>query len=148
MNKKFGLLVVGILVVAGSCMPIMGVALTSEDQRFLNWVARTSEILSADCRLMELAGERHYDLDGLAIGSKWLHDDANKALIEIDHYHVSSVLKHGKSEFKLGLQDLKQAGYYFNGGARNTSGDDIEKGCNYLESAERHMRKAEALLST
>ena len=145
MNKKFGLIVIGILVVMGSCMPITGMALTSEDQRFLEWTINTSNTLTTDCKLLTSAIER-FDFDSVAIRSKWLHDDANKALIEIDHYHVSSALKPAKSEFKLALEDCKWAGYYYNRGARNISADDLEKANNYLKSATRHIDKTTALL--
>ena len=147
MNKKFGLLVVGILVVMSSCMPITGVALTSEDQQFASWASRTSKTLSADCGSIGRAAER-FDLDSLAMSGKWLYDDANKALSEIDRYHVSSVLKPVKSEFKLGLEDCKRAGYYYNRGARNINADDLEKANNYAKSATRHIKKATALLPT
>ena len=146
MNKKFGLLIIGILIVMSSCMPIIGVALTSEDRQFLEWLSDTAKTLELD-RGYILDAIDEVDLDGMATYSKWLHDDANEALSQIDQYHVSSALKPVKNEFKLALQDDKLAGYYFHEGGKNSNFSDIEKATEYLKSALRHMKKVNALLS-
>lgn len=65
---------------------------------------------------------------------------------KIDQFDVSSALKPSKDEFKLGLQDFKQAGYYGEKGARNYDADDLETSTDYMERAARHMERAADLL--
>ncbi|BDC35802.1 MAG: hypothetical protein EF806_04465 [Candidatus Methanoliparum thermophilum] len=159
-NKKFVLLIIGILVVAGSCYAyysayyrgdsksedqVINWTSKSDDQQFLDWMIRTVEKLMIDGEFI-LSALKEHDLDGIAMAGKWLYDDCDKALSEIDRYHVSPALEPLKNEFKLYLQDLKQAGYYYNRSARNINPDDIKKGNNYLESALGHFKKVKRYL--
>lgn len=94
---------------------------------------------------MRSAAER-FDFEGVEVYSGMLYDDAKKALNEIDQFFVSPTLKPSKDEFKLALQNYKQAGYYGENGARNYDVDDMETSTDYLETAAIHSFRASDVL--
>lgn len=126
-------------------MPTPTSVLTYQDSEYRDWVISTLPSISLDLDLITSAAER-FDFEGVERYSGMLYDDAKKALDEIDQFDVSSALKPSKDEFKLALQDYKQAGYYGEKGARNYDTDDIETSTNYLERAARHSFRAGDLL--
>ena len=126
-------------------MPTPTSVLTYQDSEYTDWTISTLPSISLDLNLMTSAAER-FDFEGVEMYSGMLYDDAKKALDEIDQFDVSSALKPSKDEFKLALQDFKQAGYYGEKGARNYDTDDIETSTNYLERAARHSFRAGDLL--
>jgi len=119
--------------------------LTYQDSEYSDWCIDTTYSISLDLDLCQSAAER-LDFEGVELYSGMLYDDAKKALDEIDQFDVSYALKPSKDEFKLALQDLKQAGYYGEKGARNYDADDLETSGDYLERAARHLERAADLL--
>ena len=121
------------------------VSVSTQDFEYAQWGSDTLHTVGLDMELAANAAER-FDFEGVETYSGMLYDDAKKALYEIDQYDVSPALKPSKDEFRLALQDLKQAGYYGERGARNYDADDLETSGDYLESAAKHLNRAAALM--
>ena len=119
--------------------------LTYQDSEYKKWAIESIYSITLDLNLMTNAAER-LDFEGVETYSGMLYEDAKKALNEIDQFGVSPTLRPSKDEFKLALQDFKQAGYYGEKGARNYDVDDIETATKYIESATKHTERSTDLL--
>ena len=119
--------------------------LTYQDSEYKKWAIESIYSITLDLNLMTNAAER-LDFEGVETYSGMLYEDAKKALNEIDQFGVSPTLRPSKDEFKLALQDFKQAGYYGEKGARNYDVDDIETATKYIESATKHTERSTGLL--
>ena len=119
--------------------------LTYQDSEYKKWAIESIYSITLDLNLMTNAAER-LDFEGVETYSGMLYEDAKKALNEIDQFGVSPTLRPSKDEFKLALQDFKQAGYYGEKGARNYDVDDIETATKYMESATKHTERSTDLL--
>lgn len=119
--------------------------LTYQDSEYKKWAIESIYSITLDLNLTTNAAER-LDFEGVETYSGMLYEDAKKALNEIDQFGVSPTLRPSKDEFKLALQDFKQAGYYGEKGARNYDVDDIETATEYIESATKHTERSTDLL--
>ena len=114
-----------------------------QDSEYAGWIIDTAERIISDQNLIASAAEsaERFDCEGVEVYSGMLYDDANKALNEIDQFFISQRLKTSKDEFKLALQNYKQAGYYGEKGARNHDANDLKTSIDYLVTADIHFRE-------
>jgi len=139
------LVMASVIVISLATVPEVASAYTptEEDVEYLEWQLETldSVIIYSDLMLSE-----EYDLDVMELWAGKGYDFCKKALIEIDQFDVSSEMEPSKREFKLYLQDRKQAFYYYERGAKYLDVDDIDTGVSYSESAVEHLTKSTDLL--
>jgi hypothetical protein len=119
--------------------------LTYQDSKYADWSMDTNNRISTDLDLLKRAANR-FDFESIGVYSEMLYDDAKKGLDEIDQFYVSPAFTQSKNEFKLSLQDFKQAGYYGEMGGRNHDTADISTCADYMESAGRHLLRATDLI--
>ena len=117
----------------------------NQDDDYMIWASNTARSETTDLNLWQKAASS-LDFDGMELYAEMLYDDADKALVEIDQFSVSSKLQPSKDEFKLAQEDLTLAAYYAEEGAKNVNFDDIETAGRYFESSAYHLRRAKALL--
>jgi len=117
--------------------------ITYQDSEYAGWIIDTAERIISDQNQMASAAEsaERFDCEGVEVYSRMLYDDAKKALNEIDQFFISPRLKPSKDEFKLALQNYKQAGYYGEKGARNHDANDLKTSIDYLVTADIHFRE-------
>lgn len=118
---------------------------THDDQAFASWATKTMKLLELDLDMLGSAAGS-LDNEGVIFWGGCLYEDADDALSEIDQYNVSPMLSELKTELKLALRDLREAGYYDRRGAINYDADDIELATAYIISAITHMARCNELL--
>ena len=110
--------IVAVLIFAGSVGDIKerpSAPVSTQGLEYGEWVVETLSLEYGHTLLLSEASERK-DLASVERYAGMLYDDAERALNEIDQFSVSPKLQPSKDEFKLMLQDLKEAGYYYERG--------------------------------
>ena len=145
MKKKTAGLVAMVVIVAVAMFAGCVEEESYDDIEFASWSSVQSEILGSNTRLIAEAANNE-DLEALEEYAALYYDNNEKALEEIDQFDVSPEMQPAKKEYKLGLEDSKQAAYYIERGAKNSDADDLVKGSEYMESATVHFNKAAVLM--
>ena len=126
------------------CVVVSGYTATEEDIEYMKWSMDTFESEIYGDKISSAYERRDYDVMELYAGLRY--DYHNKKLSEIDQFSVSSELEPIKNEFKLYLQDMIKADYYFERGAKYIDTDDFQTGSDYIDSAQIHLDNCEILV--
>ena len=117
---------------------------TEEDKEYIEWILDNSVRGQVYGDLI-LDALNDADFDDLEMWYGKEYDFYKESLEEIEQFDVSPELQPIKNEYKLALQDLKQASYYGERWAKYLDSDDADKSISYRESGIEHMKKTIAL---
>ena len=88
------------------------------------------------------------DMESMELYGRYLKEDSQKYLNEIEQYKLSPPLKPSADEFGKALDNLMLAGKYAEQGAKNLDFDTIALSSDYLLQGDIHMRRSTAMLPT
>ena len=109
-----------------------------QDSEYKDWLTQVSFNLYTDLDTISSATNQG-NLINMKTYYGLLNEDATKALSEIDQFNVSPTMQPAQAEFKLALQDLKQAGTYGKAGTENLDADTMRICGDYMDSASEHL---------
>ena len=117
------------------------------DAAFKKWIMAKSELLGLDIVALKREKERHdLDLDSLRICWDNLNDSADRALKEIDRYHVSPKLYQTKELFRKTLENLSWAGFNGVHGCEFCKSKSMKNAATYFNLAVESMEECLKLL--
>lgn len=119
----------------------------TDDQKFASLLKESSKIIAVSSKGISDAAIRE-DYKSLELYGKYLKDDSQKYLNEMNKLEVSPSLKPIFDEYKLGLEKTNLAGKYTESGATNLNNDDLSLGSDYLNEAVVHIEHAVTFLES
>ncbi len=92
--------------------------------------------------------EQSLDLDAAKSSAVQLQETASEYLTQLSSFNLPSPFMGVRDEYKLALQDFKEAGHHAEEGITNLSMNDISAALSYLDSASNHMANATNMISS
>lgn len=127
--------------IASTPMPVY------DDKEFLAWMQSANKILQSDL-LGALDAIRYDDLKSMEIYGRYLKEDSQKYLDEIDKFTISPKFTPVAEEFKRAIENQNLGGKYLESGAKNADDEALNRAADYLSEAEANIRRTAAKLST
>jgi|LGVD01.1.fsa_nt_gb hypothetical protein len=135
-------IIIGMIVITAIVAAVMFTGCVEkespDDIKFKSWCHEQSKKLDSDAQMLEDLSANN-DLKALGKYSARFYDNITIALEEIDQFDVSPEMQPAKKDFKLVLEECKNATYYMEQGARNSDSVDLRKGNEYLDYATEHL---------
>ena len=108
------------------------------DIEFKSWCTEQWKMLDSNAQMLEVASANN-DLAVIEECASQFHAKIKIAMEEIEQFEVSREMLPTKKNFKLVLDECKNATYYMEQGAKNSDIGDLRKGNQYLDYAIEHI---------
>ena len=118
-----------------------------DDLEYTVWAGGALKILSSDMFGISDAASV-YDMKSMEIHGRYLKEDSQKYLNEIEQYKLSPLLKPSADELKKALENFILAGKYTEQGAINLDADYFSLATDYTLEGNANLKRATAMLPT
>lgn len=133
-------IIIGMIVITAIVVMFTGCAEkeSPDDIKFKSWCDERSKKVALDAQMLEVLSDNN-ELEALEKYSARFYDNVTIALAEIEQFEVTPKMQPEKNNFKVVLEECKNATYYMEQGARNSDFADLRKGNEYLDYATEHL---------